>query len=43
MVEQNPTRPKDDFWSYLNRLWEIVVVWGDRMTVNLDPCSCMSV
>ena len=32
MVEQNFTRPKGDFWSYLNSLYEIVVVWDDRKT-----------
>ena len=29
VVEQNHTRPKGDFWSFLNRPYEIVVVWDD--------------
>lgn len=28
---------EDDFWSYLNRPYEITVVWDDWMTVNIDP------
>ena len=38
VAEQNLTRPKDDFWSYLSRLCQIVVVWDNRTTVNMDPC-----
>ena len=38
MVKQNLTRPKDDFWSYLSRPCQIVVVWDDRTTANMDPC-----
>lgn len=39
MVEQNPTRLKDNFWSFLNRLCEIVVIWDDQSTANMDPCN----
>ena len=39
MVEQNLTCPKDDFWSYLSRPCQIVVVWDDRTTANMDPCT----
>ena len=39
MVEQNLTRPKDDLWSYLSRPCQIVVVWDDRTTANMDPCK----
>ena len=35
-VEKNLTRSKDDFWSYLNRPFEIVVVWDDRTTANMN-------
>ena len=37
VVGQNLTHPKDDFWSYLNLLCEIVVVWDDWTTANMDP------
>ena len=29
VVEQNLTRLKGDFWSFLNRQYEIVVIWDD--------------
>ena len=29
--------PKDNFWSYLNRWCEIVVICHDRTTTNMDP------
>ena len=38
VVEQNLTHPKDNFWSYLNRWCEIVVICHDRTTANMDPC-----
>ena len=39
VVEQNLTGVKGDFWSYLkNCPYEIVVIWDDRTTGNLDPC-----
>ena len=28
---------KGNFWSYLNRPYEIVVVWDNRTTGNMDP------
>ena len=37
VVEQNLTRLKGDFWSYLNRPYEIIVVWDDREAGNMDP------
>ena len=42
MVEQNLTRLKDDFWSYLNRLCETVVIWDDQSTANVDPCNYLN-
>ena len=39
VVEQNLTCRKYDFWSYLNRLCEIVVFWDDQSTANMDPCN----
>ena len=39
VVEQNLTRPKGDFWSYLNRPYRIVVVWDDWVTGNMDPVT----
>ena len=38
MVDQDLTRPKDDFWAYLNRPCEIVVARDDRTTADMDPC-----
>ena len=35
--KQNLTHLKGHFWSYLNHPYEIVVVWVDRMTGNMDP------
>ena len=29
--------PKDNFWSYLNHLCEIVVIWNNQMIANMDP------
>lgn len=43
VVDQNLTRPKDDFWSYLNRSCEILFVWDDRMTVNMNPCDLVTI
>ena len=37
VVEQNLTRLKGNFWSYLNRPYDIVVVWDDETTGNMDP------
>ena len=37
VVEQNLAHLKGDFWSYLNRLHGIVVVWDDWMTGSMDP------
>ena len=36
VVEQNPIHPNGDFWSYLNRLYKIVVFWDDRTTGNME-------
>ena len=38
VVEQNLTRPKVDFCSYLSRPCQILVIWDDRTTANMDPC-----
>ena len=29
VIEQNLTRPKGDFWSFLNHPYEIVVIWDN--------------
>ena len=36
VVKQNLTGPKDNFSSYLKHLCEIVVIWNNQMTANMD-------
>ena len=36
VVEQNLTRPKGDFWSYLNRPYEIVGWFSNRINGNVS-------
>ena len=37
------TRPKDNFWSYFSRPYDISSrrVWDDRTTANMDPCCVL--
>ena len=37
VVESNSTRPLDDFFYCLGRLYDFLVVLDERTTMNMDP------